>query len=344
MRLTTTSAIAILAYSSATAAAPTVNDKSSNSHGLIIKRLDFDSELAELEAFRAKRESFEGEIAKREYKIVTDVLSAIRDTELAPQILDYFIESPTFSPIVISVILAVLKSGALSLTTLFTVLDQSNLIGKVVTDLISDCSLYVDLFNIAKQYIGNLIPLVQNLISSGLSSLNLRDQIYEEEVKRDLVFMEKRSELAERDLQDVVVNLLESLANSGLASQVVKALLTDPEFYPFAVILIGGVLSTNALPLSEIIDALKNTNLVGDLLKQILTANTFTSVVTNAFAAFAGTCAASNGYGNGGTSTPSTGGSGGSSGGSIFGGGSGSGNGGTTIVQNPCKRRRRAYY
>lgn len=327
MRLSTTSAALVVAYSAATMAAPTTISENQ----LVIRDLNLDSAIAELNELKMKRGGYEDEIAKREYKIVTDVLTAIKNTNLAPQILTYFINNKTFQPIVASVIIAVLKSGLLNLTTVFQVLDQSNLVGKVVTDLIADCSLYVDLFNIAKQYIGNLIPIVQKLISNGLSSLSLRDEIYEEEMKRDLVLHQKRDELvlAERDVQDIVVNLMQSLASSGLATQVVKSLLVDPEFYPFAVELISGIIAANALPLSEIVDALKQSNLAGNLLKQILTINTFQNVITNAFAAFAGTCAASTGYG-GGTTTPSTGGSGG-----------GTGNSGTTIITNPCKRRRR---
>jgi uncharacterized protein (UPF0297 family) len=353
MKLSTTTVASLTTLAVAVNAAPAAT----NDAQLAIRELNLDSALAELNELKAKREGYESEISKREYKIVTDVLTAIKNTNLAPEILQYFGEAKSLQPVVVSVVVGLLKSDLINYTTVFQILDKSNLIGTVITQLISDCSLYVDLFNIAKSYISDLIPIVQSKLSDGLSSLGLRDNLYQ---------VRETEELEKRDVQDIVVNLMESLGNSGLAAQVVKTILTDPGYIPFAVELVTGIIAADALPVSEIVDAIKNTSLVSDLLKQILTFQTFDTVVTNAFAAFAGTCAADSGYtgstgssssgslsglfggllddlfgSSGSTSTGSTGSGSGSSGSS---GNSGSSSGGTTVITNPCKRRRRSYY
>jgi len=351
MKLSTTTVASLTTLAVAVNAAPAAT----NDAQLAIRELNLDNALAELNELKSKREGYESEIAKREYKIVTDVLTAIKNTNLAPEILQYFGEAKSLQPVVVTVVVGLLKSDLINYTTVFQILDKSNLIGTVVTQLISDCSLYVDLFNIAKQYIADLIPVVQSKLSEGLSSLGLRDNLYQAR--------ETTQELERRDVQDIVVNLMESLANSGLAAQVVKTILTDPDYIPFAIELVTGIIASDALPVSEIVDAIKNTSLVPDLLKQILTFNTFDTVITNAFAAFAGKCAADSGY-TGSTGSSSGGsfsgflgdliddlfGSSGSTSTGSTGSGSGSGSGskgtsgGTTVITNPCKRRRRSYY
>lgn len=262
------------------------------------------------------------EFEKRDYQIVTDVLAAINQTQLAPQILKFLATDSRLQPIVINGIIAVIKSGLINLPALFDALDESNLVGNVIEDLISDCSLYVELFNAAKGVISNLANIVKDKIASGISSLTSKREVapYHYDMLNE-----------KRDLNDVVVNLLDSLYQSGLASSVVKSVLTDSSYIPFAVNLIKAVLANNALNLGSLVDALKESGLAVDLLKQILTVNTFQTVVTNAFAAFAGTCA--------GSSAPSTGGSS-SSGSGSSGSGSGSSSGGTT-VSSPCKRKVR---
>lgn len=289
--------------------------------------------LAELETLKARRDVMLGDIEARESKIVTDVLAAIKDTNLAPEIIHYFATNETFQPIVISAVVALLGSGLINWKAVFDALDQLKLVPTVINQLISDCSLYVDLFNIAKGYITELLPVVKQKIQDGIELLTARDMIDAPLVPA----------LVQRDVQLIVVSLMDSLADSGLAAQVVRDILTDTSYYPFAVSLITAVIAGGSLHVSDIISALEQLNFAGDLLKEILTADTFNTVVTNAFAAAAGKCAGGSSGSIGSGSSGSGSGSSGSSSGSS-GSGSGTSTPGTgTVIKNPCKKRKRSY-
>ena len=64
----------------------------------------------------------------------------------------------------------------LFLEAVLEALTRSNLAVNVINDLISDCSLYVQLFDAAKGVISNLADKVKELISDGVSSLIGRDE------------------------------------------------------------------------------------------------------------------------------------------------------------------------
>ncbi|KAK6460917.1 hypothetical protein DFJ63DRAFT_314714 [Scheffersomyces coipomensis] len=370
MKLSSSAAIAILAYSAAINAAPTVTVEKVINNDVIVKRnaialanpspvavqnIDLDKLLADLKDFKVKRDDITEELSKRQYQIVTDVLAAINQSELAPTILNYFVTDSVLQPIVIETIILVIKSGVINLTALFNALDESNLVANVVQDLISDCSLYVSLFNTAKGVISDLATIVKQKIAAGISSLSLKRELatpYTTDLlnlKRDIADQDSLSELEKRaisiNVNNIVVNLLESLYSSGLATSVIESVLTDANYIPFAVKLISALIATNSINLSAIVSALESSDLAPDLLKQILTVNTFNTVIANSFAAYAGTCSAST---SGGSSSSGSG----SSSGSVSSSGSGSGSGDSAVVSsgsgsgsvapaNPCSKKRR---
>lgn len=281
MKFSTTTYFALLASMAAVQAAPSV-PVTYDSTELSTRDLNRISTLVkELDSHKMKRNELSlEELTKRENQIVTEVLELVKDTNVAPSIIHYFATNSTFQPIVINAFVALLKSGVINYTSLFNALDESNLLGTVIQQLISDCSLYVEIFNLAKEVIGNLVDKVTSAIQGGTS-------------KRDLVPVPQFTGEVKRDDNEpnqTVVSLLESLGNSGLATQVVKSILTDSSYIPFAKNLIKAVIDNNALPLGDIIDALKESPLLPDLLKQIFSIQTLQTVITNAFAAFAGKC------------------------------------------------------
>ncbi|CUM64547.1 uncharacterized protein PRCAT00002153001 [Priceomyces carsonii] len=330
MRLSSTSLVAVAVCLAASNAAPT----SAGSDSTLIKRAennDIQEAINTLQEYKAKRDAMDVEVAERDYAIVTKVLALLKDSNTAPLVINYLATNKTFEPITVSVITKVLKSGKINLETLFKALEESNLVGNVIKDLISDCSLYVSLFNTAKGVISDLVDKVREKIKDAVSKKrDFMDPIETVNVQ------ERGLDLATRDANDVVVQLLESLYDSGLATQVVESIITDKSYIPFAIDLTKSVLESNALSLTEVISALKSSNLVNSLLKQILTVDTFQTVVTNAFAAYAGKCLEeTSGSGSSSTSTSTSG--------SGSGSGSGSSSGSTTT--NPCKKRkkRRSY-
>lgn len=346
MKVSTTTLATVIACTTAVSAAPATYESS------VQKRADIDQlaeALRELQSFNEKRDTLSIHLEKREYEIVTKVLASLNDTGMAPKVIHYLATNEKLQPVVVKTLVAVIKAGAMNLTGLFKALDESNLVTKVVNDLISDCQLYVSLFDVAKKIIANLEKKVESLVKEGISKLSQRDLEVIQHQKRSSSQLQPAAEFDKRDFNDVVVNLLDSLGESGLASSVVKSIATDPSYLPFAIDLVKEVMASGALSVSQLISAVKGSNLVGNLLEQILTVDTFKTVATNAFAAFFGDCPGATSVisVDGATSTSSSG-SSGSDSNSGSGSGSGSSSGSTSgkgTTANPCKkkRRRRSY-
>lgn len=317
MRLTTTTLVTILAASSVRAVPIEVESSGKNELATrdLVKSLErrndeISKSLDELVALKEKRDNMSSDLSKREYQLVTTLLSALNDTGLVPKVLSYVVHDPKLSSISVDVLVQVIKLGSVELPTLFQALDKSNVIPNTIESLISDCQFYVDLFEVAKSIIADLVEKVEELIKKGISGLtegidstasgsststqsassstSLSSSLLkrEDDSNSDLT----ESDLAERDLSDIIANILESLSNSGLLVSLIKTILTDPAYISFGADLVKQLIEEKAVSLEQVIDALKSSNLVSDLLKQILTVDNFKTIATNAFAAFSGNC------------------------------------------------------
>ena len=289
MKLSTTTALAVLATATAINAAPEQQQQQESQFAskALTKREEQDiQELVQhINNYKTRRDAIDEEIMKRDYAIVTDVLAAINQSQLAPKILDYLVSNETFKPIVVNVTIATMKSGIISLQALLDALVSSNLAVNLVNDLISDCSLYVELFNAAKSVINDLASKVKGLISKGVSQLITRDETDIDALAPYVVTMEKRL-----DLDGVVDNLLDSLYKSGLATSVVKDILTNSDYIPFATDLIKAMIANNLIDLGNIVDAVKQSGLVTQLFQKLVNFGTVQTVAETAFAAYAGEC------------------------------------------------------
>ncbi|CAK7897152.1 hypothetical protein CAAN1_27S00540 [[Candida] anglica] len=282
--------------------------------------------MDDLTALKKRGDLNEDEIAKREYVLVTQLLTLLKQTGLTPTILKWIVTNGIFQPIIVDVIVGLLKSGAIDWNALFVALDKSGLAAATIQGLISDCKFYVALFDLAKSFIQDLIPKVNSQITASISTRDLLavDTMYH---TREDSFTDNL-EIRATPEDGVIINLLESVANSGLATQVVNALFTDPAYRPFISALIQEIIAEKALNLSEILGALIESGLVTSLLKQFLNAKTFDTIITNAFAAFSGTCGQVQSSGGGSPTLAIS-----------------SSAGGTTPTGTPsnCRRRRRSY-
>lgn len=283
MKLTTTSATLILAIATSINCAPTsVGDSTelSKRDSSIIQGYIYN-----IEEYVEKREIMSDEmLAKRESQIVTDVLTAIKNTNLAPGILKYFITDKTLSPIVKNTIVALIKNGTIDLGTLLKALNDSGLAVEVIQNLISDCTFYADIYKLAGQYIGDLTSKI--LKSLGLSKREL-----------ELLNSYENPHLVARASGDssdsdnsLLVSLMESLKDSGLADQVVRQLIVDPDFLSFGADLIKQLFDEDAISVSELVSDLAESGLVPSLIEAFLNLKTFNTVITNALAAAFGKC------------------------------------------------------
>lgn len=278
MRFNFAAATLFVATIGSVTAAPTVFEETSNSLSKRETEL-FDVAIAGLNDYTVKRDSYSAdELNKREVQIVTDVLTAINSTELAPEIILYIVNDPTLGPIAADAIVKVTESGLISLDTLMKSLNDSGLAVQVIQDLINDCQFYAEIYKLALQYIGNLAQQILGIQKRGYT-------IATPITKR------KTEEIAKRDVTgDVLTSLMESLKSSGLGSQVVEALVTDDGFYTWGADLIEKLYDAGQIDLVNIIDALASSGLVPSLIENFLNISTFETVIVNALAAAFGNC------------------------------------------------------
>lgn len=292
MKFSNSAVVAVLASSVAVQAAPAPIVERQTDTQIIAKRDDLQRALeqyAELQALKVKRADLAAELAEREYQIVTDVLTAIKDTELVPVVLKFFVSNETLRNLTISGLEFVIRSGLISLQSLLDLAVQSGLVVSVVNDVITNCSVYVSIFDLITSIVGNILQGLFNkreekrpyTLDEGIAMLR-RDGL----MPAPMVM--ETSE--KRDVNDVVVELLESLASSGLALQVVETVLTDPEFISFGAQLVLQLNQDGLIDISAILSAVAQSGLLPQLINEFLNFDTIKDIGATAIDALDGTC------------------------------------------------------
>ena len=90
--------------------------------------------------------------------------------------------------------------------------------------------------------------------------------------------------------EDLLTSLMESLKSSGLASQVVNALVTDEQFYTWGADLIQQLFEQDAITIPELISDLADSGLIPSLFEAFFNLQTLNTVIANALNAFLGKC------------------------------------------------------
>lgn len=297
MKLSHSALLAVMATSAVVQAAPApIKDRQLTQ---LTKRDDLERALAqyeELQALKIKRSDLDAELTEREYQIVTQVLTAIKDTELAPVVLKFFVSNTTLKNLTITGLEYVIKSGLISLHQLLDLAVQSGLVVSVVNDVLSNCEVYVSIIDIAKSLVKNLLggllkrdgPKRPYTLEEGMEMLR-RDGLMTPGM------LEQTSDVGaeKRDVDEIVVNLLESLASSGLASQVVETVLTDTSFLSFGAELIKELNSQGLIKISTLVSAVSQSGLLPQLIKEFLNFDTIKEIAATAIDAFDGTCSGS---------------------------------------------------
>ncbi|MDC6271287.1 hypothetical protein PP707_03225 [Acetobacter pasteurianus] len=292
MKFDIATATLILAAVSQIAASPAVGTPITSE----ITKRDVDSlnlALTHLNSYNAKRDLMTNqELSKRESQIVTDILALIKDTNLAPTVIKWFIDDPTLSGIAKDVIVTAIKNGWINVGTLLKSLNDSGLAVDVIHDLINYCPFYAEIFKLIGQELSNLPELIGNAL--GLSSTTVQQEVEKSKREAREYLLAARDDqpvvLLARDSSDTLTSLMESLKDSGLANQVVEALVTDDDFYSFGASLIEQLFNENAISLSDLLQDLIASGLIPTLLKNFLNLDTLKSVIVNALAAAFGNC------------------------------------------------------
>ncbi|KAL6450317.1 LOW QUALITY PROTEIN: OPS4 Opaque-phase-specific protein OP4 [Candida maltosa Xu316] len=286
MKLNIATATLILASISSIAAAPASGTQTRVTELTVREVESINHALANLQHYNAKRDLMTSdELLKRESQIVTDVLTAIKDTNLAPGIITYIINDPTLSGIATNVIVAAIKSGVINLDTLLKSLNDSAV--DVIQDLINDCAFYQEIYKLVLQQLANLPNLIGSIL--GLNANTVSAKVAS--AKRELMADPTPAPIYTRDTQDILTSLMESLKSSGLANQVVEALVVDDQFYTWGANLIEQLFDQKAITLGDVISALLDSGLIPSLIKAFLNIDTLKTVIVNALAAAFGNCA-----------------------------------------------------
>lgn len=169
-----------------TAAVSTVAAMPAASAPLELTPREFDianNALHNMEHYNTKRSLLsEADIVKRESQIVTDILTIIKDTNLAPGVIEYFISDPTLSNITINVIVSAIKNGWINLDTLLKSLNDSGLAVDVIQNLINDCAFYAQIFKLVGQWLENLPNIIANLL--GINAAAVSSAVDKREIAR----------------------------------------------------------------------------------------------------------------------------------------------------------------
>lgn len=231
-----------------------------------------------LEHYNTKRSLLTSEeISKRESQIVTQILTIIKDTNLAPGVIHYFITDPLLSDVTKLVVVTAIKNGWIDLGTLMKSLNDSGLAVSIIEDLINDCAFYSQIFKM----VGELILGLPNVVSveAGVSPEAVSAAVSKREIP-----------VYARDTEDILTSLMESLKNSGLANQVVEALIIDDDFYTFGADLVSQLFSSGAITLEQLGEALVQSGLLPPILRLLLNVETIQKIVIKALSAALGVC------------------------------------------------------
>lgn len=292
MKLSVTTTTLALALATSVLAAPT-NIETNVQLTRREQEVDLIAELNEIAALKSKRslltEREQLELAQRDYTIVTQILELLNTNSFAAKFIQRLVDDKNLQPILTDTIEWLIKNNIINLTTLFTALDESDLAATVIRDIINDCDYYTQIYK-----------LIESLITGDDSSSSSAAATKRELVTADLVIRADSSgsgsavtdAAASSDpTSDSFINeLLNSLAKSGLASDLVKRLLVDREFLSYGASLIVDLFRSGSLTIGDVIDALTQSSLIPDLFREFFTVNTLKTVITNALAAASGTC------------------------------------------------------
>ncbi|KAI5959978.1 hypothetical protein CANMA_004078 [Candida margitis] len=191
---------------------------------------------------------------RSDFPLLDTILSTLNNTGVALSVIDFVLLRPELLDIVIQTTIWVIRLRLINLTDLLIVLQRSNLILEVLTLGLEDAEILPGLINITVEL------LKQSGSDLGLLSKRLEDDAFEGV---------RSSQISKRE-NALLDQLFISLRESGLAASVVKHLLTTPELAAPNAHFLVSILQSHALSLGELLTALKESNLIWDLIRQLL--------------------------------------------------------------------------
>lgn len=300
MKLSNTALVAILAASTAVEAAPAAIHNVPATMSTSVEQRSLEQALAELEQLselkrRGTDEMGLVDIQAREYALITQILTAVKNSNLVPVVVKFFIDNPALRKIAIDAVVLIIKLGLISLKTLLQYLVQLGLLSRVLLDLLNDCHVYANVLLLVRDVLGNILNRLFKQTKRELYTQEEELAMYERDglLKHYPTAEAVSADAEKRDLHDIIINVLQSVANSGLGTSVVEAALTDPNLIDFGVQLIQALVQNNLINLGSIISAVAQLGLLQELIKDIVNIPTLKNIIANVLLVMEGKCGAS---------------------------------------------------
>ena len=209
--------------------------------------------------------------ASSESPILDQILVALKDTELANVVIDYILLSPRLLDVTSRATVYLLKSGLINISDVLVSLQNSGLILQVLHLSLEDPTIMPGVLKIGRELLNeegidifapNSISL-QNITDvkkiDGVETLSLK---IDRDQKNDLANIARRE-------NDALTNFMTALKDSGLSTSVIQHLMTTPELTTPAARFLGTIMRSNAISNRDLFDALRESNVVFDVLRDI---------------------------------------------------------------------------
>jgi len=254
MKLQNTALLAILASASMASAAPTTANNGETGTR-IVKRQDVNEVmeiLDELKSLKVKRDEVPDDAAlmeldKRADNVIGNLITALSNSGLIGEVINDLTSNPQLKDSILAIVKSALQAAVVQGPTLIKAIWNSGLIQDVFNKILNDGDLRSALLAAGK----SLFLTALNLLSSffGNKSGDNTAAKRELDLTKAIASMEKRSALAapmevtekrsanvdeadlisERDLIDIVGNIVSSIYDSGIVQNLISKIMEDPQ-------------------------------------------------------------------------------------------------------------------
>jgi hypothetical protein len=209
--------------------------------------------------------------ASSESPILDQILVALKDTELANVVIDYILLSPRLLDVTSRATVYLLKSGLINISDVLVSLQNSGLILQVLHLSLEDPTIMPGVLKIGRELLNEegIDIFAPNSISlQNITDVKKIDGVGTLSLKTDPDQENDLENIARRE-NDALTNFMTALKDSGLSTSVIQHLMTAPELTTPAARFLGTIMRSNAISNRDLFDALRESNVVFDVLRDI---------------------------------------------------------------------------
>jgi hypothetical protein len=199
------------------------------------------------------------------------ILVALKDTELANVVIDYILLSPRLLDVTSRATVYLLKSGLINISDVLVSLQNSGLILQVLHLSLEDPTIMPGVLKIGRELLNEegIDIFAPNSISlQNITDVKKIDGVGTLSLKTDPDQENDLENIARRE-NDALTNFMTALKDSGLSTSVIQHLMTAPELTTPAARFLGTIMRSNAISNRDLFDALRESNVVFDVLRDI---------------------------------------------------------------------------